>query len=401
MRKPPPSQPTALLAANRGWALWSSRRGIVEGLLAAGWRVIVATAADEWAQKLAELGADLVEVRFARSGLSPRADAAALRAMVKLLRQERPGLMHLFHAKPMLLGGLAARWVRPRKVAGKEPGKEAEKRVLVGTVTGLGQAFERSALARQLALAGYRVSLPAYDAVVFQNPDDRDFFLQRRLLTSQQARLIVSSGVDLERFRLPADPELDQRRHRERPRVLMVARWLKSKGVEEFLEAARQLKERFPQARFQLAGERDEHHPESVPEAVLSRASAEGVVEILGYRRQLELDLAETSIFVLPSYYREGVPRTALEAAACGAALVVADAPGTRETVEEGVTGLRVPPRDSGALAQALGQLLADEELRRQFGTAGRRRIEESFDLRDILRRQLDLYGELGARPSP
>lgn len=376
--------PVAILAANRGYALASSRRLLVEALLEQGWRVVLATAADAHARELVSLGAELAPVVFARSGAAPRADLAAFRALRALVERLEPRLVHCFHAKPVILGGLAA---------------ASSGASVVHTITGLGQAFVRpglaGALTRRLAALGYGSVLPRAAAVIFQNPDDRELFLDRGWVSGERSHLVRGSGVDLERFAPP--PEQRRERDDAAPRVLMAARLLWPKGVREFVDAARQLRATRPGARFQIAGELDPEHAEAVPEAWLREREREGTIELLGYREDLERVLAAADVFALPSYYREGVPRVALEAAACALPVVAADAPGSRETVVDGETGRLVPPRDANALAAGLAELLDDPALARRMGRAGRRRVEREFDLRALTVEQLALYRRAGA----
>lgn len=376
------SPPVAVLAANRGYALASSRRLLVTALLAQGWRVVLATADDEHARQLEALGAEIERIAFARSGLAPMTDLRAYRRFRRLLRALRPDLLHCFHAKPVILGGLAAAGLAETTV--------------VHTITGLGQAFERPGV-RWLAATGYRRVLSRAAAVIFQNPDDRDLFLARGWAPLGRSHLLRGSGVDLERFHPRAGEPVEE----SVPRVLFAARLLWPKGVAEFVEAARLLAPRWPSVRFQIAGELDPGHPQAVPETWLEEKAEEGVIEYLGYRPRFEEDLLAATIFALPSYYREGVPRVGLEAAACALPVVAADAPGSRETVVDGDTGLLVPPRDAGALARAIETLLEDPARARAMGEAGRRRVEADFDLRRLTLDQLEIYRAAGAPVEP
>ena len=245
------------------------------------------------------------------------------------------------------------------------------------------------------AAAGYRQALGRAAATIFQNPDDRDLFLERGWAPADRCHLIRGSGVDVERFspveKPPASPA----------RVLFAARLLWPKGVREFVEAARILASRWPDVRFQVAGELDPGHPEAVPTDWLEARAAEGLIDYLGYRPRFEDELRAATVFVVPSYYREGVPRVGLEAAACGLPVVAADAPGSRETVAGGETGLLVPPRDAKALAAAIGELLADPARAWEMGREGRNRVEESFDLRRLTVEQLEIYRAAGAPVEP
>lgn len=347
----------------------------MERLLETGWRVIAITAADEYAGKLSALGVETEVVRFDRGGFHPVNDWSAYRQLVRLYRQYRPTLVHHFHAKPVILGTRAARAALGARVR------------VVNTITGLGHAFIHGGFVRQLASLGYRQALPAGDITIFQNRDDRDLFLEQGWVRRDGTRLIVSSGVDTRRFRPDGrEPE---------PRVLMVGRLIRQKGILEFIEAARRLKTSHPEMRFQLAGEPDPRHPDAVPQAEIERAVGSGWIEYLGFVDDLPARLPRCYAFVLPSY-REGVPRAVLEAGACGVPTVGADVPGTREVVADGVTGLLVPVRDADALFLALERLIGDRGLRDRLGQAAEASVRRDFDLRAIVQQQLDTYAELG-----
>jgi glycosyltransferase involved in cell wall biosynthesis len=226
-------------------------------------------------------------------------------------------------------------------------------------------------------------------ATIFLNPDDQRLFVEKKWIPKNKARLIVSSGIDMKRFRPNTAAS------HEPPRVLMVGRLLWEKGVREFIEAAEIVKRKFPGARFHLAGEWDPVHPDAVKEEWVQAAVDRGAIEFLGYLKHMDDELRTTDVFVLPSY-REGVPRVLLEAAACGVPVVTTDVPGCREVVVDRETGRLVPPRDSESLAAAISELLADATLRQQLGQAGRRHVEKEFDVLTITEKHLALYRDLG-----
>ncbi|MDO6462232.1 glycosyltransferase family 4 protein [Granulosicoccaceae sp. 1_MG-2023] len=372
---------TVMLVANRGYALKSSREGLIRALLQAGHRVVIATADDDHAHALKALGCVHEVLNFNRGGLNVAADFKAYRRLLALHRQYRPRLVHHFHAKPVILGSIAA-----HKVSGRAC-------IVVNTITGLGHAFINGGWIRKLAGAGYARALHRADCTVFQNRDDRALFVEQGRVDPAQTELIVSSGVDVARFYQPPETRA------ELPglRVLMVGRLLWQKGVGEFIEAARQLKPRFPEVVFALAGESDPVHPDAVPQTAIDTAVADGVIEFLGYREAIENEFARSAVFVLPSY-REGVPRVILEAAAAAVPTVAADVPGTREAVVDGETGLLVAVKDASALAQALAGLLEDSGRRLALGRAAQARVAREFDIQKITDQHLALYARLGLK---
>lgn len=368
---------TALFAANRGYALASSRQALIQRLIDEGWRVVLATANDEEAHYLVELGAVLEPVTFDRGGIAPLTDWRAWQRMRVIYRRWRPALAHHFHAKPVILGTLAA-----RQVLGSAP-------AVVNTITGLGHAFITGGASAWVAGMGYSAALPRSDITIFQNRDDRQLFLERRWVPNARAALIAGSGINLAHF------EYVEREGREgAPVVIMVGRLLGQKGIPEFVEVARRVRARWPEVRFLLAGEEDPDHPDGVTAKWLRE---QGSVEFLGRLSDVGPWLAEADLLLFPSY-REGVPRAVMEAAATGLPVVAFNVPGVREAVRDGETGYLVPDRDVEALDRRVMQLLQDVQGRLDMGLAGRRLAENAFDIKAIQAQYWDIYQKLGAK---
>lgn len=366
---------TVLFAANRGYALTSSREAIIRRFLNDNWRVVLATADDEESRYLVGLGAVLEPVTFNRGGLAPRIDWQAWRRMHATYRRWQPGLVHHFHAKPVMLGTLAV-----RQALGDSP-------AVVNTITGLGHAFINGGVAARLAGLGYRAALPRSDVIIFQNRDDRQLFLDHGWVPEGRARMIAGSGIDLDRFSY-----VEREGRQTAPVVIMIGRLLGQKGIPEFTEVARRIGERWPEARFLLAGEEDPVHPDAVtPDWIRQR----GGVEYLGRLEDVRPLLEEADLMLFPSY-REGVPRAVMEAAATGVPTVAFDVPGVREAVRDGDTGYLVPDRDVDALHGRVMELLEDEEQRLTLGRAARRLAEEAFDIRAIQEQYWRIYMEFG-----
>ena len=370
---------TAIFAAIRGFGLIQSRTLLIKELLSAGWRVVAATVEDEYTPKLIGLGATFEEVPFSRGGLAVGKDTASFLKLRSILKTYQPRILHLFHGKPVILGGIAA--------------KSSHGTVVVSTITGLGNAFINDGYTRKLSEIGYRQALRRNQAVIFQNHDDEKLFINQGWIEPGKAHLILGAGVDINRFHPSAD---NQNKH-QHPIILMVTRLLWQKGVREFVESAREVKQSLPEAKFQLAGEWDPVHPDSVDKEYVSQAVKQGTIEFLGYLDDMPQRLRDCDIFVLPSY-REGVPRVLMEASASGVPVIATDAPGCREAVIQAETGLLVPARDSQALAQAIVKLLNDAELRMRMGKRGREFAEQKFDIRMITQQYLDVYRKVGVQ---
>lgn len=348
------------------------RGALVRELVGRGHRVIVSTprpaerSADEVRREIEALGAECVYSPLDRTGLNPLRERAARRHYHELFAQRRPDGVFVANPKPIFHAIPAARAAGvPQRVA---------------MVTGLGYAFISGGLkARLLRLVARRLYARAMrDAtrILFQNDDDRSYFEATGLLPrGAHVEKVGGSGVDLEAFprvAVPAGP----------PVFLMVARLLGDKGVREFAEAARLVRARRPECRFRLVGWIDAN-PAAIAREELDRWVREGTLEYAGRLDDVRAELAACAVFVLPSY-REGAPKSTLEALATGRAIVTTDVPGCRETVEPGVNGLRVPARDADALANACLALAEDPARRAAMGAASRELAERRFDARAV-----------------
>ncbi len=367
--------PRLLFVVNNPAFFLSHRLPLALAAQRAGYEVHVATMAGDSVPRITAHGLAHHAVPMTRSGKHPLQELRTVWALYRLFRRLRPALVHLVTIKPVLYGGIAARLARVP--------------AMVSAISGLGFVFvargARAALVRQVVAALYRLALGHRNSrIVFQNANDRAVLCGLGAARPEQAVMIRGSGVDLADYPALAEPP---------PPVaaLMVARLLRDKGVLEFVEAARLLRSRGAGVRMLLAGGVDPGNPASVLQADVDGWRREGCIEALGERSDIAALYAASHIAVLPSY-REGLPRSLIEAAACGRAVVTTDVPGCRDAIEPGETGLLVPPRDAAALADAIERLAADAALRQQMGQAGRRLAEREFDVDDVCRQHLDIY---------
>ena len=299
---------------------------------------------------------------------------------VRLLRRERPDVVHGFTNKCAVYGSLAAR------LAGV-PGR-------VNAVAGMGYVFISNSLKarvlRPVVRSLLKLALGGRNArLILQNPDDVALFEMAGLVDPAQVRLIAGSGVDCSRF--TPDPD---RKPGPVLRVLLPARLLWDKGLAEYVQAARLLKAEGRSIEFLLAGEPDPGNPAAVPEVTVREWVAEGVVHWLGHVDDMPALLRSVDIVALPSY-REGLPKGLIEAAASGCALVTTDVPGCREVVTHDVDGLLVPVRDGEALARAIARFQDEPALRARLAEAGRRKAFDQFDELIVVTRTLGVYQEL------
>ena len=241
-------------------------------------------------------------------------------------------------------------------------------------VTGLGTAFLSVGLLRRAAETLYRLAFARLPVIFFQNEDDRDLFVSQRLVRSDQAMLLPGSGIDLDRFAAAAYPRED-----DDIRFLMISRLLRDKGVVEYVEAARAVRGAFPNARFQLLGAAGYDNRTAIDAATAARWHEEGAIEYLGTSDDVRPLIAAAHCVVLPSY-REGAPRTLIEAAAMARPLIATDVPGCRAVIDNGISGYLCKVRDSGDLAAAMRRFLAHPHGERAaMGMAGRGKMERDY----------------------
>jgi glycosyltransferase involved in cell wall biosynthesis len=327
------------------------------------------------AAELEALGVRLEPIVLDRAGINPLADVGTLRCLVAVLRRLKPDTVLAYTIKPVIYGSLAAR------IAGVP--------TVCSIVEGIGYAFSgggpRRVVLRTIVKLLYRVALSANRRVFFLNPDNKRLFedlgLARR---SDQSVLLGGIGVDLERFAPAPLPETVT--------FLLIARLLRDKGVPEFVDAARIVRACHPEVRFHLVGWIDSN-PMAVGEAELRAWIEEGVISYLGKLDDVRPALADASVFVLPSYYPEGQPRSIMEAMATGRPILTTDMPGCRETVVDGANGFLVPAQDAPALARAMLRFVEQPELIVTMGRESRRIAEAKYDVHRINHR---LMAEMG-----
>lgn len=314
------------------------------------------------AKGLAAIGVESRDVRLRRGGVNPLGDLQSFLSVRRALAELRPDVVLPYTIKPVIWGTLAAHSLGVKRI--------------VPMITGAGFAFTDGGgfmrrLSRIVVSILYPLALRHASIVLFQNPDDLALFRARRLLPKHvPAAIIKGSGVDIAHYAPAPLPE--------RPAFLMIARLLGDKGVREYAVAARLFRARFPDVSVRLVGWLDEN-PDSIKQAELDAMIASGV-EFLGRLEDVRPAIAAASVYVLPSY-REGTPRSTLEAMAMGRAVITTDAPGCRETVEEGVNGFLVPPRDAVALAAAMQKFMDQPQLLAEFGAQSRRIAVAKYDV--------------------
>ncbi len=374
----PPGVRLAFLG-NQDFTLWKFRGPWMQELARQGARVTVLSPPGPYVQRLRDLGLEVREFPLDRLGTSLLAEWCTCRKLGAMLGDLAPDLLHAFMAKPVIYGCLAARWSPRTRV--------------VATITGLGSIFihDRFRTMQFLLRNLYRLSLRRAARVIFQNPDDQAFFRRYHIVADGKTTIIRGNGI------LLREGGPDQPRPVGAPTtVLMTARLIEAKGVREFCQAAALLRGRLPgmPLRFLLVGTLDAGSPDALAEAELDALAARHGVDRLGHQEDTDALLAQADIFCLPSY-REGLSVACLEAMAAGLPVVTTEAPGCRESVEPGISGLLVPVGDAAGLAAALERLIRDPVLRRRLGQAARLRCRREFSASRIFPQLGEVYRQV------
>jgi glycosyltransferase involved in cell wall biosynthesis len=367
-----------LYVVTEDWYFCSHRLPFACAARDAGYEVWVATRVDQHEQKIRAEGFQLVPLQMERSSLSLNSQYRALRELTRVYREVKPDLVHHVALKPVLIGSMAA--------------QRAKVPAVVNALAGLGFVFAsetpQARALRPFIRAWFRRVLNRGNSrLILQNPDDVRMFVENKLIDAERIVMIRGSGVDVQHYHVLPEPN-------GKPTVALVARMLRDKGIVELVEAARLLRAQGRAVRVILAGGLDELNPSCLHEKEIRAWEREGIVEWWGEVEDVRRVWAEAHLAVLPSY-REGLPKSLLEAAACGRALIAADVPGCREVVQHEQNGLLVPARAREPLARAISRLLEDAELRHAMARQSRRLVEEEFAEEKVILETLALYERL------
>lgn len=365
-----PRRRRVALSVNASWNVVNFRTGLIRGIIEAGHEVVVLAPLDAYSSRLPDLGVRYEPIPLDAKGQSPLGDLRLLWSYFGIFRRLDIDVYLAFTVKPNIYGTMAARLL----------GIPA-----INNVAGLGAIYARESALTRLVSGLYKLAFRRSSVVFFQNEDDRQLFLEKKIVRGGQGGLLPGSGVDLARF-VPVEKSQAGTGFT----FLLTARMLWDKGIGEFVEAGRQLRREFPHARLQLLGFADLPGDNAIPRRVIEEWVAEGAVEYLGETDDVRPHLREADCVVLPSRYREGVPRSLLEAAAMARPLIATDTPGCRDIVEAGVNGLVCAAGDTASLLAAMREMLCKSPAeRREMGEAGRRLVQQKFSEAIVIERYL------------
>lgn len=364
-----------IFSSNAAWYVWNFRRNLIDALKFDGYEIIVTASRDEYADRLAR-EIPFVQVRLLdRTGKNPFRDLGLIIEYIQLYRKLKPNLVLNFTIKPNVYSSIAC-WVLRIPV--------------ISTVTGLGYAFLKQGVLQKLMLGLSKFAFRSNKKVVFQNNDDKEFFMRSHIVQNDQAVLIEGSGVDTIRF---SKSEI-QKEISTSLTFVMVARLLRDKGVLEFAQAAKEVQKSYPKTRFILVGGQDKKNPACITDQELELIKYQGI-ECLGEVVDVIPVLQQADVAVLPSY-REGLSKSLLEAMSISLPIIATDIAGCRSLVAEGVNGFLVTPKDSDDLASAMIRMIhVSPEVRIKMGEVSRASVLEKFDQRIIIEQYKKLIKEL------
>jgi glycosyltransferase involved in cell wall biosynthesis len=361
-----------IICINTAWNLVNFRTGLIRRLVGQGYEVVAVAPHDEYAAKLTSLGCRFIALPIDNKGINPVKDLILLFRFMRLLRRERPDVFLGYTVKPNVYGSLTAH------VLGIP---------VVNNIAGLGAVFMRDTWLTRLVKFLYKIALSRSHHVFFQNNEDLQMFVEHGLVASHKVSRLPGSGINLTAFPythlmpLPETPFA----------FLLVARLLWDKGVGEYVEAARIIHRKYPNIKFQLLGFLDVKNPTALTSEQMQDWVDEGVVDYLGVTEDVKPYLVAADVIVLPSY-REGVPRSLLEAASIGRPIVTTDAIGCRDAVDDGVNGFLCNIRDVDDLAKKMMRMIElSPSDRIAMGAAGRAKMEQEFDEKIVIDQYLEV----------
>jgi glycosyltransferase involved in cell wall biosynthesis len=374
------------LIGNTAWGLINFRAGLMRSLIVAGHHVVAVAPNDEHAVRITALGVRFLGMPMDNKGTHPVKDLRLLFDFIRLFQKEKPDLVISYTIKPVIYATIAARWMRIPSVS---------------VITGLGTVFLRENLLTKLVEWLYRFSQSHAKKVFFLNEDDMQVFLSRKLSPSNSMAKLPSEGVDVGHFNLlEQDGTLNDHcaSRSQRPfHFLLMARMLWDKGIGEYVDAAREVRKHFPSTEFGLLGFLDVKNPSAISRVQMDEWVKEGVVNYLGVTDDVRQAVTWSDCVVLPSY-REGIPRTLLEASAMGRPIVATDTVGCRDVVEDGVNGFLCRTRDAEDLANKLMKILSLSPVERQaMGAKGRKKVEAEFDERIVIQYYMEVISDVAA----
>jgi glycosyltransferase involved in cell wall biosynthesis len=377
-----------IYVANWDWVIHNFRLALAHAARDAGYEVVLVCPAGKYVRKFEEAEFRWVEWSLDRKSLNPVGEVQSVLSLARIYEDEQPDLIHHDTIKPNVYGSLAT-WINQLRGVRDQPPQ------LINSFMGIGFLFSERLLARILrsfVLPIMRFGMRrSHIFTTFSNEKDRVTFVQRDLVQSERTRVMVSEFANTGRFQ----PRPNGKTGQDKLVVLMAARLLWDKGVQEFVTAAQALSETGTPVEFWLAGEPDTETPGFVPKEQLKKWDQKRFINWLGYRTDMPKLLKRADVAALPTFYNEGLPRFLVEAAATGLPLISTDLEACQRIVDDGRNGFVIPKQDPEQLANAVEKLVRNPSLRKTMGEASREKVLDEFAEREVVEEWLDLYDEL------
>lgn len=353
-----------LFLVNHDVVIYNFRLEIVERLLNDGHQVVISSPYGERIDALVELGCEFKHIELSRHGMNPVQELKLLCKYIQLIREVKPDIVLTFTIKPNIYGGMACSMLGVPYVV---------------NITGLGTAVENGGIVQKITVMLYRLALTRVQKVFFQNEENRQFFVDRKLATGKQD-LLPGSGVNLDRFTPLEYPG------EETTEFVFISRIMKEKGADQYLEAAEYIREKYPNTRFHICG-----FCEQAYEQRLQELHDKGVIIYHGMVRDVRQVIAQTHCTIHPTYYPEGLSNVLLESAACARPLITTNRSGCREVIDDGVNGFVVEQKNARDLIEKIETFLAlPWEQKKAMGIAGRKKMEREFDRQIVVEKYLE-----------
>lgn len=358
---------------NTAWSMYNFRSPIFCKLIEEGYKVIVVSPKDEVYQPLLEdLGCVCFTIDIEAKGNNPIRDIKTMYQIWVILKREKPVCSFFYTIKPNIYGGIAALWLHIPYIP---------------VVTGLGYAFTVDGWINSLVKKMYKYAFKKAHQVWFLNQDDMTLFIESNLINEIQAIILPSEGIDVKRFDIKCMPQ--------KKSFLLLARMLWSKGIGEFVDAARLLKKKYPVVSFKLLGFLGVENPDAITKEEMDVWVKEGIVDYLGVTTDVRSYLYDSTCIVLPSFYREGIPFSLMEGAAAARPIITTNAAGCRDVVDDGITGFLCKLQDSDDLAICMERIiLMSEDKRMIMGMNGRKKMEKEFDISIVIDRYMRIIND-------
>ncbi len=362
------------IVLNTSWNIYNFRLGLVKALLAEGHEVVAIAPRDEYTPKLVALGCSYAEVKMDSRGANPLKDLALTFELFKIYKRLQPDVILQYTIKPNIYGTFAA---------------SALRIPVINNVCGLGTAFLNRNLVSRFAIAMYKLAFRFPKLVFFQNEDDKDFFLKSKIIKNTRTDVLPGSGINIDEF-------VPKGSYTDKPfTFLLISRLIHDKGILEYIDAIKMLKSKGVEARFQLLGQLDTKHSRGIAKSLVEEWIEHDVVEYLGATDDVKPYINNSDCVVLPSY-REGTPRSLLEAASSGKPLVATDVAGCNNIVDDQVNGFLCKAKNAADLANKMEQMLTlDKDTIVKMGKASRAIARGNFDEKIVINKYISSISEV------